>query len=312
MRWKWLADAVDLVCDWWTLPPGEREHAFSSPWAWQEAVYRYKVMPSLSEELLYLAFPTHFLPIINTAHKKAIRAAFAKPHASSMGDLNRDLFEITVRLQREAAQEIDYYQPPFVAQWRKQADRPPGERRAWLVRPRQGGRDLVTRWRDESFVSLTAPHLGHVPAGASKAEVRAAVDAGYQHLDYAQKVALTDEYHTFLSRMDSDDIIATVADDHLYLGVIGGDPEYDAADSGAPLRRPAGWLTTPPLPVDTLPTPLPAELDQQGTVVDLTGALDELSTLLDAGTEAIDKFEVLHGANSLAFLEQGSPPRGLP
>ncbi|WBB52371.1 AAA family ATPase [Verrucosispora sp. WMMD573] len=291
MLWKWLVDAVELVCNWWVLPAEQREQAFTGPWAWQAAIYQHKIMPSLREELLYLAYPTHFLPILNMAHKKAIRAAFAEPDTALTGDLNRDLFEITVHLQREAGQAVDYYQPPFIAQWRKQADRPPGERRAWLVRPRQGGHELATRWTGESFVSLAASHFGDVPPGASKSEVRATVDSGYQHLDYAQRVALANEYHAFLSQMDSDDIVVTLVDDHLYLGVIDGDPEYHAADSGARLRRPAGWLATPPLPVETLPAPIPAELDQQGTVVDLTGALEVLSALVDASAESSDTVE---------------------
>ena len=44
---------------------------------WQAVVYEKKLMPSLREALLYLAFPTHFLPIVNVAHKRAIRDAFA-------------------------------------------------------------------------------------------------------------------------------------------------------------------------------------------------------------------------------------------
>ncbi|MFD6679958.1 McrB family protein [Micromonospora parva] len=286
MLWKWLVDAVEFVCGWWSLPQDQREHALIDPWVWQDAVYQYKLMPSLREELLYLGFPSHFLPILNMAHKKAIRDAFAEPSTKSTGDVNRDLFATTVRIQGQLGQPVDFYQQPFVAQWRKQAERPPGERRAWLVRPRQGGHDLVGRWRAESFVSLAASHLGEVSPGASRAEVRAAVEAGYQHLDYAQRVSLANEYHAFLSQMDSDDIVVTLVDDQLYVGVLDGDPEYSPTDGGARLRRPTAWLTVAPIAVDALPAPLPAELDQQGTVVDLTGALDVLAALVEVDTEA--------------------------
>lgn len=287
MLWKWLFDAIEFLCFWWELPEAQRQQGFSDPWAWQRLVYQHKVMPSLREELLYLGFPTHFLPMVNVAHKKAIRDAFADPATASTGDLNRDLFEITVRIQGQVGQPVDYYQPPFVTQWKKQVDRPPGERRAWLVRPRQGGHDLVQRWIRESFVSLAASHLGEVSPGASRAEIRAAVEAGYQHLDYAQRVSLANEYHAFLSQMDSDDIVVTIADDQLYLGVIDGEPEFSPATDGARLRRAAAWLTTPPTAIDALPAPLPAELDQQGTVVDLTGALDVLSGLVDRDVETV-------------------------
>ncbi|WP_433827721.1 McrB family protein [Actinoplanes sp. CA-015351] len=286
MLWKWLVDAVNFLGNWWQMPQPQQTDALADPWTWQDAVYQHRFMPSLREELLYLAFPTHFLPILSIADKKAIRDTFLGQGERSSGDLNRDLFAITTRIEQETGQPVDYYRPPFAAQWRKQADRPPGERRAWLVRPRQGGSDLVGRWRAESFVSLAATHLGEMTPGASRAEVRAAVEAGYQHLDYAQRMSLATEYHAFLSQMAADDIVVTLLDDHLYGAILDGDAEYSPDDSGARLRRSAAWLTHDPISVETLPAPLPAELDQQGTVVDLTGALDVLTTLIGADADS--------------------------
>ncbi|MEU4626837.1 AAA family ATPase [Actinoplanes sp. NPDC023801] len=285
MLWKWLIDAVNFLDNWWQVPQPQQAGAFADPWAWQDAVYEHRFMPSLREELLYLAFPTHFLPILSIADKKAIRDTFLAQGERSSGDLNRDLFTITTRIEQQTGQPVDYYQPPFVAQWRKQAERPPGERRAWLVRPRQGGSDLVDRWQTESFVSLAATHLSETPPGASRAEVRTAVEAGYQHLDYAQRMSLATEYHAFLSQMAVDDIVVTLLDDHLYGGILDGDAEYSPDDSGARLRRSTAWLTHEPIGIDTLPAPLPAELDQQGTVVDLTGALELLANLIGADAD---------------------------
>ena len=87
---------------------------------------------------------------------------------------------------------------PYGDQWLKHKD---DGQRAWLVRPRQGGAELVARWQNEGFVSLAASHLGEVSAGSDLAEVRAAVENGYQHEDYAQRLALGNEYHAFLTRM---------------------------------------------------------------------------------------------------------------
>lgn len=284
MLWRWLANAVGLVGEWWTLSEAERTHALADPWAWRDLVQRVATMPTLREGLLYLAFPSQFLPIINTGHKAAIRKAFGYRLADATGDLDRDLFEITVGLQAETGQPVNFYQPPFVQEWRGQVDRG-GERRAWLVRPRQGGPDLVKRWKADGFVSLAATHLGELPLGADQPTVRTAVEGGYQHLEYAQRVSLANEYHAFLSRMEIDDIVATVAEDRLSVGVVTGDPEYDPSADGARLRRPVEWLDAAPTAVDSLPSPLPAELDQQGTVVDLTGALEALSTLMTPTTD---------------------------
>jgi 5-methylcytosine-specific restriction protein B len=160
------------------------------------------------------------------------------------------------------------------------ANRHEGGRRAWLVRPRQGGGALVQRWMAEGLVSLAATHLGELPAGADQQSVREAVESGYQHLDYAQRVSLTNEYLAFLSRMDIDDIVATIVDDRLSVGVVTGEAEFDPGAEGARLRRTVEWHGAAPRAIDSLPAPLPSDLEQQGTLVDLTNALDAFAALL--------------------------------
>jgi 5-methylcytosine-specific restriction protein B len=124
----------------------------------------------------------------------------------------------------------------------------------------------------EGIVSLPAKHLGEVPAGAPLSAVRQAVEAGYQHLDYAQRLSLATEYHSFLTKMQTEDIVATVAEGQLILGFILGDPEYlDDADTR--LRRPVQWLQDASVALDALTPTLRALLDGQGAVVDLTAGL---------------------------------------
>jgi 5-methylcytosine-specific restriction enzyme B len=289
MIWKWLADAVSFVQTWWSVPETERARALADPWTWRELVHQIPGMPSLREALLYLAFPGYFLPIISLGHKTAICQAFRYRLDEPSGDLDRDLYQIMLSLQQEAGGPVELYDPPYINEWQRQASKA-GEQRAWLVRPRPGGTALVDRWKQDGFVSLAASHLSGMPSGAEFAEVRAAVEEGYQHLDYAQRVALANEYYAFLSRMAGGDIVATVAGDQLSAGVVTGEPSYDQAAEGARLRRPVAWQDTEPVPVDSLPAPLPAEVDQQGTVVDLTSALDVLSELL--GTVPVETREL--------------------
>jgi 5-methylcytosine-specific restriction protein B len=285
MQWKWLADAVEFIRHWWKLLPEQRELALNDPWVWQEVVYGHKAIDSLREELLYLGFPTHFLPIVNVSHKKLIRQAFGSEAPDPSGDLNGDLFQITVAIQQKASHPVDLYRPPYVAQWKKV---PPGER-AWLVRPEHSDPDLVRSWRREGFVSVTASHLGEVGAGAPPPVVRAAVDAGYARLDFAQRISLANEYHAFLSQMDDGDPVAAVADNHLYLGAITGGPENDPDAEGTQLRRPTAWSATAPIALDGIPAALAAALEQPGTVVDLTGVKDLLAGLVDSGTPPPDE-----------------------
>lgn len=153
--------------------------------------------------------------------------------------------------------------------------------RAWLVRPKPHGSATVAQWTRDGFVSLVAQYLGDVPVGSDLATVRAAVEKGYLHQDYAQRLALAGEYHAFLSRMKPDDFVATVVDDRLHVGVITGEPEY-TADADTRLRRSVEWASTD-TPLSELVPPLPSLLDQQGTVVELTVAIGEMERLVGAG-----------------------------
>jgi 5-methylcytosine-specific restriction protein B len=276
MLWKWLIDAVGFLQAWWQLPADRRKGGLADPWAWRSLLHEHKMVPSLREELLYLAFPTHFLPIVSLAQKKAIRAAFAETPDENTGSIDQDLLRITVRIQSKTDGPVDYYLPPFLEHW-QDGERSRGKRRAWLVRP-DGGRDRLERWLRDSFVSLGAVRLGEVAPGSSRSQVRAAVETGYQHLDYAQRIARANEFHAFLSQMDSDDIVATVVDDQLYLGVLADAPDTQPEWTAGELHRPAEWATAP-ISANTLPAALSADLDQQGTVVDLTGALPDLVKL---------------------------------
>jgi 5-methylcytosine-specific restriction enzyme B len=160
MIWKWLQDAVVLTRSWWALPDAERATALGDPWSWEAVIRQFPGMPLLREELLYLGFPGFFLPIINRTHKRQIRDAFGYRLERRTGDLDRDLYLITVAVQRDYGGFVDYYAPPFVQDWRPIADQHDGDQqRAWLVRPRPGGRALVEQWKRDGFVSLAASHL---------------------------------------------------------------------------------------------------------------------------------------------------------
>jgi 5-methylcytosine-specific restriction enzyme B len=282
MLWKWLADTIIFLRQWWVLPVDQRRRALEDPWMLRDIQQSVGGMPSMQRTFLYLAFPSHFLPIINGDHTRHIRQAFIH-RIKTTGDEDRDLLAITVGLQEELDRPVDYYTTPFVEQWKTGTDRV--GRRAWLVRPRQGGEALVQRWLDEGFVSLSATHLGVVEPGSARDVVVESVERGYQHVDYAQRLALVTEYEGFLTRMSEDDVVATVVGDRLWVGVITGDPEY-SDEKDARLRRKVEWSTAGSYGIDTLAAPLPSSLDQQGSVVDLTGAIAVLDALLGTGEVA--------------------------
>ncbi|NED94778.1 AAA domain-containing protein [Phytoactinopolyspora alkaliphila] len=285
--WRWLANLVEVVEAWWTMPSEERAQALRDPWTWRDIVRSADMLPSLQECLLYLAFPQYFLPSVSTSDKRRIREAF-KDVGQQTNDHDRDLFDITLTLQERAGGAVDYYQTPYVEQWRSPSDR--AARRAWLVRPRppQTGDDHdADRWRNEGLVSLAAAHLRNVEPGSDRSVVAAAVEDGYQHSDYAQRLRLTTEYHSFLTRMASGDLVVTVRDGSLWIGEVTGEASYVENESPV-LTRSVDWADQL-FPVEDVPTSLAADLDQQGSLVDLTGDLDALDTLIALDVGVVDE-----------------------
>lgn len=278
-----------FVSGWRELPEEEQRAAMADPWAFRRVTAATpKDWPAIRYSLEYLAWPGWFEPVVASDHRRWIRDAFAYriggPSGKDDESIARDLRQIRQVLDAEAGSRIRWYPPPYGDQWQKHKD---DGQRAWLVRPRQGGGDLVARWQDEGFVSLTAGHLGEVPAGSDLAQVRAAVEDGYQHEDYAQRLALVTEYHAFLTRMKTDDLVVTVAEDRLRVGVIGGEPQY-ADDEGTRLRRTVAW-SSEAVSAGELPSAMAALLDQQGTVVDVTAGLDALRQYIPSTPDGDDQ-----------------------
>ncbi|WP_083929353.1 AAA family ATPase [Catelliglobosispora koreensis] len=161
--------------------------------------------------------------------------------------------------------------------------KPDDAQRAWLIRPDNNTTDLVARWLDGEFVSLSGAYLRGVEPGDEVAKVRAAVDDGYEHVELSQRKPLADAYYTLLTRMNVEDIVATVSGDRLILGRVTSDAEIQADADDARVRRGVDWAG-PGHDLTNLPVPLPALLEHQGTVVDITAALDLLSQWLEEAT----------------------------
>lgn len=155
--------------------------------------------------------------------------------------------------------------------WRGDSPKDP---RAWLVR----SKSLVPQWIEDGYVSLPASYLEKVEQGSSMAEVKAAIEAGYQHQDAAQRKALAEEYHAFLSVMKPGDIVAAIHDGRLNVGVLDGPAEYEEQE-GDRLRRAVQWRSW--LPMNDLSTDVAFLMDRQGSVVDITEALADLQAILE-------------------------------
>lgn len=277
--WRSFSTVIEVVRAWWAQDDAARDQAWEDPWAWRDLVDAAEgdTIPGARAELCYLLHPRTFPGIVNKDDRERIRKAFADVTDGLTGDLERDLYAITMTLQEQVGPgKVDFYRDPWVSRWRPSSPEPTG-RRAWLVRSTQSGVLLLARWQAGECVSVQATHLPALEAGTDSQAIRAAVDAGYQHVDYAQRLALANEYFDFLSRMKNGDIVATIANDNLYAGVVAGEAEY-RPDGEPILRRAVSWqVDVPKNEVDAAVTSL---LNRQGTVVDITAGLDGLQGLL--------------------------------
>lgn len=285
-----IARHIDWLCrfvqKWTDLEAAQRAEALRDPMAFAAVTAEVSQDAAISIEpsLNYLAWPGHHSPVVSSTHRRRIRDAFADEIGGATGDarldVTRDLLALRHKHEAEAGHYPDWYLPPYSQVWKPASE---ASRRAWLVRPNPGHRPLVERWLDGGYVSLKAEHLGRVEPGADKSAVQVAIDAGYQHLDYAQRNTLAMECHAFLSRMREDDLVVTLAEGSLYVGVMMSAPHYRTDVTGR-LQRAVAW-TPRPIHLHSVPAPLPALLDQQGTVVDVTAALEQLEEYVGGEAE---------------------------
>jgi len=234
-------------------------------------------VPAIRYTLEYLARPDLCEPIVNREHRRKIRNAFAGVIGGPSGDgdlpIVKDLHAIRGAQQGNSPEYVDWYRDPYLSEWQPSSE--DASQRAWLVRQHQGGVAMLDTWLAGAFISTRAQHLGSPKSGSSFDQVKAAVDAGYQHIDYSEQRARAQEFYRFLSQMKVDDFVLTAFESNLYIGVVTGEAEY-VEDETSRLRRGVAWRKKP-LETDDLPAPMPRLLEQQGSVVDLTDGLSVIT-----------------------------------
>jgi 5-methylcytosine-specific restriction protein B len=155
-------------------------------------------------------------------------------------------------------------------------------KRAWMVRGTNiDGYNLVPDWLEHGFVSLSASQLGNLDAEISFDALRQAVETAYQHKSYAYRGQRLDEVDRFIRQMKVGDLILTPFVGRIYLGEITSGPRFDGDATPAGFCRTVTWHDREhPVDVSRLPAPVPALLQSQAYVVDLTGAYDQLAALI--------------------------------
>ena len=157
-------------------------------------------------------------------------------------------------------------------------------KRAWMVRGTNvDGYNLVPGWLEGSYVSLNATQLADAePVSSLRHDVlKRIVETAYQHKSYAYRGQRLDELDRFILRMHPGDLITTHMNGQLYIGRAEGDAYFEQEAARSNLRRSIGWFNAEsPVDLSLLHAPLPALLQSQADVVDLTEAYDQLASLV--------------------------------
>ena len=157
-------------------------------------------------------------------------------------------------------------------------------------------------------MSLAASHLGEVPPRVRPARRFARPsNPATSTRTTPERQTLVVEYHAFLSRMRPGDVVAVQAEERLNVGRITGEAEYVGGE-GDRLRRSVEWAAS--VARAELPAPLPALLDTQGTVVELTEGLEALLMRWTRARSRFPRSPRRHDSGHPAAAAARSPARG--
>jgi 5-methylcytosine-specific restriction protein B len=160
-------------------------------------------------------------------------------------------------------------------------------RRAWMVRGTNvDGYNLVPDWLRVGVISLSVSQLGDEALFPSESydALKQAVEIAYQHKSYAYRGQRLEEVDRFIRRMDIGDLVLTPMQGKVYIGEIVSSAYFNHSGEvpGNLVREVTWYHQTVPVDVSELPAPVPALLQSQAYVVDLTEAYDQLAALVPA------------------------------
>ncbi len=224
--WQQVVWLTQFIEEWWASSFEERQRALRDPWAFRDLTDRVQGgwEPAMRTSLLALVWPGYFDSVVKEADRQRIRAAFAH-HLGPSGTPATQTSTTTsgefVRPSRSRAARVDWYAEPYLSAGAvspRRASMPKGAAPGWCALAK-AVRSSLTPGETTSFVSLPATNLRLELETATEASIRGAVDAGYTHLDYAQRLQLTQADQAFILRMAPDDIVLTLVQPMRRLGM---------------------------------------------------------------------------------------------
>jgi 5-methylcytosine-specific restriction enzyme B len=240
----WLAQVVAHVK---AQRPEEVQAALADPWEFRTLVDAVPTTTAAGQRraLLHLAFPHVFIASLRADHLTSIVQTYQDRIGGLTGDGERDFAAIRASLEEEAHGPVDFFVPPWSHEWGwdKTAPATP-TRKGWLVRGANvNGRNLVPEWLRDGYCSIAFPEYPLLEPGLSKTTLTRIVreaEPGLSPAVEGSRVYLLDR---FLNRIAVGDVVVTVNDARVYIGVISSDVYWvEAADENARRRRNVHWI----------------------------------------------------------------------
>jgi 5-methylcytosine-specific restriction enzyme B len=201
-------------------------------------------------------------------------------------------FDESSRAAQDQRLTADTLQDLLASGLGEEADTQDSTPRAWMVRGSNvDGYNLVPEWLKGRYVSLNSARLGPVDPDASFEELRLLVDTRYEHKSYAYRAQRLEEFDRFLRRMRTGNLVLTTMGGEVFLGRLTGAAYFaESAEGLSDLRRDVAWFVSQrPIGAAQLEPPVPALLQSQAYVVDLTEAYQQLAGFVAEETPSGDQ-----------------------
>jgi 5-methylcytosine-specific restriction protein B len=306
-RWAQIVYLIQLAKHFKSLPSQRQVDALSDPLSFRGEVNEVPTGHGAQKQsVLYLGFPHFYLPIVNVKHRKTFRDGMAPEYlAGRSGDLDVDIARIYEALTEEQGGHVDVYAEPWRSRWEKKPRPPvppvPEVQHAWKIHGSNvKGLDMVPIWREKQSVSLAATLLRQIQSDVSRTELKQIVDEDYHSSGYAAREEKLEEFFTFLNRIHPGDLVASVDEGAVHIGIVADGAEWvSSSDGRSNLRRTVDWYEHP-CPLSDVPGEVVARLDAQGEVVDLSQHLDILTALAERRRPTTDVVTLPDASDALA------------
>jgi 5-methylcytosine-specific restriction protein B len=280
---------IDALRDWKHLSESHRLALLADPWEfkdWLELIPQ-KAAYIQRQALLHLLFPDTFEDTVSRRYKALMIDAFSSEVDDVLpADPDRALTLIRAALTPKYGEGFSFYEPEIQSQWLADADPEPiapldGTRRAWLLRGTESGKSLVPEWIKGNFCSIGWSHLGNFPKDIEKHELINLLGSTYPDARPGTIRNAAGVILRFLQVMQVGDLVLSPNRNELFIGVIGGTPEFTPEDTTQPRRRVVEWANADePIKRSSISASLFSKLRTLLTLTDISDSIEEILALL--------------------------------